>query len=50
MVLKLDIPSSVSRADKKRISEMYDILGTNEDDIEQKIRDEAYRRRNSRIR
>ena len=50
MVLKLDLPSSVSRADKKRISEMHDILGTNEDDIEQKIRDEADRRRNSRIR
>ena len=50
MVLKLDLPSGVSRADKKRISEMHDILGTNEDDIEQKIRDEADRRRNSRIR
>ena len=50
VVLKLDIPSRVSRADKKRISEMYDVLGTNEDNIQEKIRDEAYRRRNSRAR
>jgi len=50
VVLKLDLPSRVSRSDKKRISEMYDVLGTNEDNIQEKIRDEAYRRRNSRVR
>ena len=50
VVLKLDIPDKVSRADKKRISEMHDILGTNTEIIDDKIREEARRRRGSRRR
>ena len=50
VVLKLDIPDNVSRADKKRISEMHDLLGTNTEIIDDKIREEARRRRSSRRR
>ena len=50
VVLKLDIPDKVSRADKKRISEMNDLLGTNTEIIDDKIREEARRRRSSRRR
>tara|TARA_B100001142_G_scaffold125277_2_gene127189 strand:+ start:24292 stop:25431 length:1140 start_codon:yes stop_codon:yes gene_type:complete len=46
IVLKLDMPTKLSRNEKKRISSMSDILGSDPDGIEERIRDEATKRRN----
>ena len=46
IVLKLDMPRKLSRNEKKRISSLSDILGSDHDDIEERIRDEATKRRN----
>ena len=46
IVLKLDMPRKLSRNEKKRISSLSDILGSDHDGIEERIRDEAKKRRN----
>ena len=46
VVLKLAMPRKLSRNEKKRISSLSDILGSDHDDIEERIRDEATKRRN----
>ena len=46
IVLKLDMPEKLSRSEKKRISSLSDILGSDHDGIEERIRDEARKRRN----
>ena len=46
IVLKLDMPRKLSRNEKKRISSLSDILGSDHDGIEERIRDEATKRRN----
>ena len=46
IVLKLDMPRKLSRDEKKRISSLSDILGSDHDGIEERIRDEAKKRRN----
>ncbi len=46
VVLKLDMPSKLSRNEKKRISSMADLLGSDLATIEKRIRDEATKRRN----
>ena len=45
VVLKLDIPKKLSRDQKKTISSISDILGSNLDNVEARIREEASRRR-----
>ena len=45
VVLKLDIPKKLSRDQKKTISSISDILGSNLDNLEERIREEASRRR-----
>ena len=46
IVLKLDMPRKLSRDEKRRISSLSDILGSDHDGIEERIRDEAKKRRN----
>ena len=46
VVLKLDMPGKLSKKEKKMFSSMSNILGTDIEKIEQRIRDEASRRRN----
>ena len=46
IVLKLDMPRKLSRNDKKRISSLSDILGSDHDGMEERIREEATKRRN----
>jgi len=41
----LDIPKKLSRDQKKTISSISDILGSNLDNVEERIREEASRRR-----
>ena len=45
IVLKLDMPKKLSRSEKKKISSLSDILGSDHDGIEERIRDEARKRR-----
>ena len=45
IVLKLDMPRKLSRNEKKRILSLSDILGSDHDGIEERIRDEATKRR-----
>ena len=46
IVLKLDMPRKLSRDEKRRISSLSDILGSDHDGIEDRIREEATKRRN----
>ena len=45
VVLKLDMPKKLSRDQKKKISSMSDLLGSDLEYIEDRIREEASRRR-----
>jgi len=45
VVLKLDMPKKLTREQKKKISSMADLLGSDTEGIEDRIRREASRRR-----